>query len=100
MKEKGALILGGYINGYSIIRELSEKGVNNLALFCYYKSLSSLSCKINYFERIDKTPESLKEAIFKLNKSIKYIVIFPTDDLQLKNFPEYSESFQNPLKKF
>lgn len=95
MREKGALILGGYINGYSIIRELSEKGVNNLALFCYYKSLSSLSCKINYFERIDKTPESLKEAIFKLNKSIKYIVIFPTDDLQLKNLFEIYDDIKD-----
>ena len=88
MKENGALVLGGYINGYSIIRELEEKGVKDIALFCYYNSLSSLSNKINYFTRIDKSATSLKEAILKLHKTVKYIVIFPTDDLQIKNLYE------------
>jgi predicted ATP-grasp superfamily ATP-dependent carboligase len=80
-----ALILGGYVNGYSIIRELYEHKVENIALFSYGRSLASFSNKIDYFKSIDKSADSLKDAILKLKKRCDYIVIFPTDDIQLEN---------------
>ena len=30
-----SLVLGGYVNGYSIIKELYEKDLRNIALFDY-----------------------------------------------------------------
>ena len=80
-----SLVLGGYVNGYSIIRELYEKDLRNIALFDYGKSLGSKSNKISYYTSIDKTHKSLKDAILELKKMCDYIVIFPTDDLQLEN---------------
>jgi predicted ATP-grasp superfamily ATP-dependent carboligase len=84
-KKTYSLVLGGYINGYSIIRELNEKGLVNIALFDYGKSLGSKSNKINHYQSIDKSSDSLKNAILKLKMECDYIVIFPTDDLQLEN---------------
>lgn len=80
-----ALVLGGYVNGYSIVKELTEEGVSNIALFDYGRSVAGYSNKINYHARIDKTPGSLLHALKELNKQFDYIVIFPTDDLQVEN---------------
>jgi len=79
-----ALVLGGYVNGYSVIRELSGRGLSDIWLFDYCDSLASKSNKIKGFSKIDKTPESLKENLFKLRCQFDYIVLFPTDDLQLE----------------
>jgi D-aspartate ligase len=80
-----ALVLGGYVNGYSIIKELHSCGVENITLMSYGKPLASYSNKINYFKSIDKTSKSLFNAIKELKQECDYIVIFPTDDLQLEN---------------
>jgi predicted ATP-grasp superfamily ATP-dependent carboligase len=80
-----SLVLGGYVNGYSIIKELYEKDLRDIALFSYGKSLATYSNKINHFQSIDKSAISLKNAILKLKKECDYIVVFPTDDLQLEN---------------
>lgn len=84
-KKTYALVLGGYVNGYSIIKELHSCGVENIALMSYGKSLASYSNKINYFRTIEKTSQSLLEGLKELKKECDYIVIFPTDDLQLEN---------------
>jgi len=96
-KNPYALVLGGYVNGYSIIRELYECGVKNIALFDYGSSLASKSNKINYYDNFKKNDaNSLKEALKKLHKKSDYIVIFPTDDLQLENLYE----IYNDIKDF
>lgn len=84
-KKTYPLVLGGYVNGYSIIKELHSFGIENIALMSYGTSLSQYSNKIDYFKSIDKTSQSLKNAILDLKKDCDYIVIFPTDDLQLEN---------------
>ena len=58
-KDNCALILGGYVNGYSIIQELYEKNTNDIVLFDTSKKIGSYSNKIKNFILIDKTPESL-----------------------------------------
>lgn len=85
MKKTYALILGGYVNGYCIIKELYACGVKDIALLSHEKSLASYSNKISHFQSIGKSAESLKEAIKALKKKSDYIVIFPTDDLHIEN---------------
>ena len=63
-----ALVLGGYINGYSIVKELHEEGVENIALFHYGRSVAGFSNKINYLATIDKTPEGLLKELRKLKE--------------------------------
>ncbi|MDD3248804.1 MAG: hypothetical protein PHF23_00320 [Smithellaceae bacterium] len=84
MKTNCTLVIGGYVNGYSIIRELHEQGVQNIVLFDYQSSLASKSNRIKIFKKIGKTTTSLKEALFEINKKFDYCVLFPTDDLQLE----------------
>ena len=79
-----ALILGGYINGYSIIRELSSCDVDNIWLFDYGDSLARKSNLILGSTEIEKNTESLLSELYKLNKKFERIVIYPTDDVQLE----------------
>ena len=80
-----ALVLGGYVNGYSIIKELHENEVENIALFDDHKSLGSVSNKIKYFELIKNDTNGLKKAIINLKKKCDFIVIYPTNDVHLEN---------------
>ena len=80
-----ALVLGGYVNGYSIIQELHENNVDNIILFDVSKKVGSYSNKIKKFVLIDKTPESLHHQINILHETYKKVIIFPTDDLELEN---------------
>ena len=80
-----ALVLGGHVNGYSIVKELYEQGITNIALFDPGKSLARFSNKVKYRAVIDKTPETLLRELKKLNQQYEYIVIYPTDDLQVEN---------------
>lgn len=87
MKQRNcALILGGYVNGYSIIQELYEKGVRDIILFDSAERvcLASHSNKIREFVAIDKTAASLHKALKTLHHQYEKIVIFPTDDLHLE----------------
>lgn len=84
MNKQCALVLGGYVNGYSIIQELHECGVRDIVLFDYQRNLASYSNRIKSFHIIRKNPESLFEQLTKLHEEYEYIVAFPTDDLQVE----------------
>lgn len=94
-KSHCVLVLGGYVNGYSIIQELYEKKVREIILFGYSRELATYSNKINKFVLIDKTPESLYREIKKLHKEYEKIIIFPTDDLQLENLHELHDNIKS-----
>ena len=79
-----ALVLGGYVNGYCIIRELAECGVKDIWLFRFGKSSAARSNRIIGHTMIENTAESLRENIVKLRNKFDYIVIYPTDDFQLE----------------
>jgi len=89
-----ALVLGGHVNGYSIVKELYEEGVNDIALFDYGRSLARYSNKVNYCTKINKTSEGLLSELLKLNQKYDYIVLFPTDDLQLENLSSIYDQIQ------
>jgi len=90
-----ALVLGGYINGYSIIRELSEKGVEHIILFDSSRSLGSFSNKIRKFVLVKKDPANLLEALKELHKIYPYIVIFPTNDVYLEDLFQICEQIND-----
>jgi predicted ATP-grasp superfamily ATP-dependent carboligase len=80
-----ALILGGYVNGYSIIQELSENGVQDIVLFSTTREPGSYSNKIKKFVLIAPFPDGLLKEIQLLAREYHFIVVFPTDDIQLEN---------------
>jgi D-aspartate ligase len=79
-----AVVLGGYVNGYSIIQELHSSGVNDLVLIEYGDQLAGKSNKLKQVIPIAKTKESLLKALQKLHESYEFLVLFPSDDLQLE----------------
>jgi D-aspartate ligase len=87
-KKTCALILGGQLNGYSIIRELYENNVEHIVLFDDEKSIASVSNKIKIFKRVKKNRAFLKQALNQLHEIYNYIVIFPTKDLFLEVLSE------------
>ena len=80
-----ALILGGYVNGYSIMQELYDNGVTDIVLFSTTREPGSYSNKIKKFVLIDKSPGTLQKELQALSADYSSIVLFPTDDLQLEN---------------
>lgn len=80
-----AVILGGYINGYNIIRELHEKGVRDIILIDHTERLASLSNKITRFRRVAKNnATSLFEALLDIHKDFDFLILFPSEDLNLE----------------
>ncbi|MBO6523475.1 MAG: hypothetical protein JJ971_06610 [Balneolaceae bacterium] len=79
-----ALVLGGYINGLSVVRELHERNVSNIWLFDTQRSLATRSKKISGFSIIENTPESLLNEVLSLKKQFDHIVFFPTADNHLE----------------
>ena len=73
-----ALVLGGHVNGYSIIKELYEQDIKEIALFDSGKSIARFSNKVVYRAKIDKSAESLLKEIKilgllrKLKRNQKY----------------------------
>lgn len=103
MKRQCALVLGGYVNGYSIIQELHDCGVEDIVLFDYKRNIASYSNKIKAFYYIEKNSDSLKKQLLKLHENYDYIVVFPTDDLQIEMlcqiYDEVSEFCFLPVHK-
>jgi len=95
LKNTVALVLGGYVNGYSIVKELYEKNIKNIALFDVGRSLARYSNKISYHVEIDSTSEKLLFELQKLNQLYDQIVIYPTDDLQLENLLDIYEEISS-----
>lgn len=80
-----ALILGGYVNGYSILQELYDNGIRDIVLFSTKVEPARYSNKIKKFVLIDPTPGALLKELLALSAEYSYIVPFPTDDLHLEN---------------
>ena len=80
-----ALVLGGHVNGYSIVKELYEQGIKEIALFDPGLSLARFSNKVKYRAKIDEKPKTLLKELKKLNHHYDCIILFPTDDPQLVN---------------
>jgi D-aspartate ligase len=114
-KETGrncALILGGHVNGYTIIRELSDESIHDIVVFDNKLSISRFSNKIKFFKKITLSAVSLRDELFELKKSYNRIIIYVTDDLyfeylieiyeQIKSFcflPFNINSLENSLNK-
>lgn len=94
-KKDIAVVLGGYVNGYNIIRELYDNSVKNIALLSYDKSLSAFSNKIDSSRIINKSPESLLNALNELHDNKNYLIIYPTDDMHIEHLKKINEKIKH-----
>ncbi len=79
-----SLVLSGYINGYSIIRELYAKGLRDIVLFDTEKNLAAYSNKLVKFVRIEPSVDSLYQALEALQREYERIVVYPTSEKHLE----------------
>lgn len=91
MSKPIALVLGGYVNGYSIVRELYAMGVREIVLFDYGSSIARFSNKVAKVVQVKPDATALKAEIEKLNNGKNKIIVFPTDDLQLELLCEVND---------
>ncbi|MBO2586080.1 hypothetical protein [Shewanella algae] len=83
-----SLVLGGHVNGYSIVSELYSSGITEIVLFDYGRSISRFSNKLVSVSAMSPCLSDLKDKILRLKDNYDYIVIFPTDDKQLEVLAE------------
>jgi D-aspartate ligase len=89
------LVLGGRVNGYSIIQELNEKGVKEIFLFDVEKRVAAFSNKIKKYKAINNTADNLHSELNDLHKEYEKIIIFPSDDLYLENLHKIYDKIQD-----
>lgn len=89
-----AIVLGGYVNGYSIIQELYESGIRDIILFSNGRQLANFSNKIVRFINIENTDISILKAIEETHRAYDYIVPFPTNDFQVEALYRISQSIK------
>ena len=87
-----AVVLGGYVNGYSIVRELRECGVDSVWLIDIRRSIASRSNRISGFSLIPDDAVSLREELLRLAKQVGLLVLFPTSDRHLELLHEACEA--------
>jgi predicted ATP-grasp superfamily ATP-dependent carboligase len=83
-KSVAVVTIGGYVNGYNIIRELHDANIPNILLIDYTKSIASYSNKIKDFFLIKRTPTDLLETLQRIHEEYEYIVLYPTDDYTIE----------------
>lgn len=91
MKTTCSLVIGGFINGYSIVKELYDKGLREIVLVDTKKKLGAYSNKIVRFIQIEPSADSLHQALRELHQTYERIVIFPTSESQLEQLHELYE---------
>ncbi len=86
-----ALVLGGYINSYNIVRELAGMDVSNIVLLDYEGS-RALARASRYIDEVfyirRGCSESLLSALRQVHERFDYLVLFPTDDMQCQILAE------------
>lgn len=92
-----AVVLGGYVNGYNIVRELTETGVCDIVLL-HCQAVKPLAAYSRYVDEVVQfrkgCHESLLSALRHVNKRFDYLVLFPTDDIQCAMLAEIYESIR------
>jgi predicted ATP-grasp superfamily ATP-dependent carboligase len=92
--KSAAIVLGGYVNGYSIVRELSDSGIEAIFVIDNKINICMFSNKIKKFLKFDKSKEGLSRVLMDISRDYEYLVLFPTDDdhIELINSIEYDIS--------
>lgn len=83
-----AIVMGGFVNGYSIVQELSEMGVKPIWVIDSRRSLATYSRLISGFTIVPDSPDELLRTLTGISEKFGRIVPFPTSDLHLENLWE------------
>lgn len=96
-KSPCAVVLGGHVNGYSIIQELSLGGIADIHLVIYDKAsglqpLAAKSKRVKQVHRMQKSADSLRAVLEAIHRQHDFLVVYPTDDFQMDLMCELYEA--------
>jgi predicted ATP-grasp superfamily ATP-dependent carboligase len=83
MKDHCCVVIGGYINGYSIIQELYSHSVREIILVDFVKDISYYSNKVCSKYVIENNCDSLLGILNKLKYDYAKLILYPTQDVHL-----------------
>ena len=86
--ETGNVVLGAYVNGYSIVQELWENGVRDIIVMDVMQDVAALSNKISRFIRIRNSAASVLDALNELSKSYERLILYPNKDAYVEYLSE------------
>ncbi|MFC1751844.1 hypothetical protein ACFL96_00410 [Thermoproteota archaeon] len=94
-KNPCAVVFGGYVNAYGAVRELAEKGVENIVVIDHVRGLAGFSNKVKKRIYLPKrNPEELLNVLVTLNNTYSYLILFPTDDLYVEQLAGISKEIE------
>ncbi len=79
------IILGSYINGYSIIQELYENNVRDIYVLDVSKDVSAYSNKINGFYKIKNNEDSIFNVLKEISHKYDLLVLYPNQDIYVEH---------------
>jgi predicted ATP-grasp superfamily ATP-dependent carboligase len=91
-----AVVLGGHVNGYSVLQELLDFGIKNIWLIDSKKNPGSYSRLLSGFTLIDENSTSLYKALKNLSKEYSFLVPFATNDYYL----EWLQQINSKISEF
>jgi predicted ATP-grasp superfamily ATP-dependent carboligase len=110
------VVIGSYINGYSIVQELYENDVREIIVLDTVRDVAARSNKIKTFFKIENSKESILKCLEEIKKSYEKLILYPNQDIfvehlcnlydQIKDFcftafnPENAITFQNKLIQY
>lgn len=115
-KKIANVVLGSYVNGYSIVRELTENGVSEIIVMDVVKDVAAFSKKVNHFIKIQNTAKSLRSALSTLSTSYDLLILYPNQDIYVEYLsdmypeiagysfmafnPENAVAYQDKMKQY
>jgi predicted ATP-grasp superfamily ATP-dependent carboligase len=94
-KDVGCIVMGGYVNGYSIIQELYENKVCNIILIDYCKDSAYYSNKLQEKYLIGKSASSLLSMLENIHTRYEKLIMYPTQDIHLIHLSEIREKISS-----
>jgi len=95
MTENCALILGDYINGYAIVKELFDNNVENIIVVTYNKKLAYFSSMVKESYEIKQSKNDLLSILNTLKRTYSKLILFPTDDWFVEQITELEYHIQD-----
>ena len=98
MKRNAAVVLGGYVNGYNIIKALARiKDIQfDIVLLDCRKNIAAYSNRVDRILLFDKSIKQFKDRIKQLKQFYDYLIFYPTADFYL----EYLTSIYYEINSF
>lgn len=90
-----AVVMGGHVNGYSIIQELYGCGVRDIVLLAYKGQIGNYSRYPRKIVTIAKNDESIKNALVELHKEYDYLVLFPSNDWEVEGMCRFKDEIKD-----